>query len=142
MKRDWDLLRDQLLAIEEDKDFHTSVLGGVPDQPKWGRDQSEADFKKSMEEYEQIEARIFGHLEMLVDNGYVEGITISRSYKTFHYGLMDPRLTMAGHDLLDTIRSKPVWDKIKSIAKAKGVELSVDAIKGLAGIALKAVIGN
>jgi hypothetical protein len=24
MKRDWDLLREQLLALEEDKDFHAS----------------------------------------------------------------------------------------------------------------------
>jgi len=35
MKRDWDLLREQLLAIEEDKDLKTEILGGAPDEPKW-----------------------------------------------------------------------------------------------------------
>ena len=142
MKRDWDLLREQMLAIEEELDFKTTVLAGAPEAPIWRNDQSEADFIKVKNEYEQQEARIFGHLEMLIDNGYIEGVTVHRTYNSFSYGLYQPRLTMAGHDLLDTMRSKPIWEKVKAIAKTKGLELTMDTIKGLAGLALKSVLGS
>lgn len=140
--RDWDLFREQLLSIEEDKDFKSAILGAVPDEPTWQDGQSEAEFAKVRDEYQKIEARIFGHLEMLVDNGYVEGVTIHRSSASFYYGLTHPRLTMAGHELLDTIRSEPLWVKIKSTAKTKGVELTLDTIKGLVALALKSLIGG
>ncbi len=142
MKRDWDLLREQLLAIEEDKDFKTAILGEIPDEPKWENYTEWVDFEKATAEYQTIEARICGHLEMLVDNGYVDGVIISRSSSSFSYGLAHPRLTMAGHDLLDTMHSKPLWEKIKSMAKTKGVELTLDTIKGLASLALKSVLGG
>jgi hypothetical protein len=148
MKRDWDLLRDQLLAIEEYRDFETAILGDIPDEPKWENYKVWEDFEKAHAEYKKIDARIFGHLEMLVDNGYVEGVMLRRSGGGggggggFSYGLASPRLTMAGHDLLDTMRSKPIWEKIKSTAKTKGIELTFDTIKGLTGLALKSVIGG
>ena len=84
------------------------------------------------------EARILGHLEMLIDNGYIEGITILRGIDGhFSCSVSNPRLTMAGHDLLDTLRSTPIWESIKSTAKSKGIELSFDAIKALGISAIK-----
>ncbi|MDP9902363.1 DUF2513 domain-containing protein [Variovorax ginsengisoli] len=144
MKRDWDLLREQLLAIEEDKDFKTVILGEIADEPRWLDGQPEVDYIQIMTKYQKAESRIFGHLEMLVDNGYVEGLFLSRSAggSSFSYGLADPRLTMAGHDLLDTMRSAPLWEKIKTTAKTKGVELTFDTIKGLAGFALKSLLSG
>lgn len=142
MKRDWDLLREQLLAIEEDKDFKTAILGGIPDKPEWTDDKTEAEYVAVLTEYQRAETRVMGHLELLVDNGYVDGVKIHRGSGTFFYGLSEPRLTMAGHDLLDTMRSEPLWDKIKSTAKTKGIELTFDTIKGLAGFALKSLLGG
>ena len=144
MKREWDLLREQLLAIEEDKDFDTAILGSVPDEPKWKNYEVWEDFEKAQAEYRRADARVFNHLEMLVDNGYVEGLNLGRSADghSFTINLASPRLTMAGHDLLDTMRSEPLWDKIKSTAKTKGLELTFDTIKGLAGVALKSLIGG
>jgi len=142
MKRDWELLREQLLAIEEDRDFHAGVLGGLSDAPKWLDGQSEADFVKAMKEHQKATARVFGHLELLIDNGYVDGVSLDRAGDNFFYRLDDPRLTMDGHDLLDTMRSEPLWDKIKSTAKTKGIELTFDTIKGLAALALKSLIGG
>ena len=55
----------------------------------------------------------------------------------FGYGIHSPRLTMAGHDLLDTMRSTTIWEKIKTTAKSKGIELTFDAIKALGALALK-----
>ncbi|WP_231584967.1 DUF2513 domain-containing protein [Burkholderia sp. 9120] len=106
MKRDWDLLRKQLTNIEEE----LNVLADIPDEPK-RTDQSEAEFTRQREEYSAIEARILGHLELLIKNGYVEGIKITRGLNGhFMISRSTPRLTMAGHDLLDTMRSKPVWE--------------------------------
>jgi len=81
---------------------------------------------------------------MLIDNGYVEGITILRSAAggDFSYGIHTPRLTMAGHDLLDTMRSASLWETIKSTAQSKGVELTFDAIKTIGVFALGKIIGT
>jgi hypothetical protein len=51
-------------------------------------------------------------------------------------------LTWQGHELLDTIRSKPVWDKIKSTALDKGLELTFDTVKLLGAKALALIVGN
>ena len=52
------------------------------------------------------------------------------------------RLTWEGHELLDKIKSEGVWNKIKSAAKEKGIELSFDAVKMLGKAALGAVLGS
>jgi len=142
MKRDWDLLREQMLAIEEDRDFKTVVLAAIPEEPRWLDGQSDVEFLKSVDEHLKIENRILGHLELLVDNGYLEGVKIRRLNNRIGYSLMQPRLTMAGHELLDTMRSKPLWDKIKTMAKTKGLELTLDTIKGLAGLAVASILGG
>ena len=133
MKRDWDLLQKQLAEIEEEKD----VFSDLPNQPKWIT-QTENEFLEEQKAYMTNEARILGHLEMLIDNGYIEGITILRGIDGhFSCSVSNPRLTMAGHDLLDTLRSTPIWESIKSTAKSKGIELSFDAIKALGISAIK-----
>lgn len=138
MKRDWDLLRKQLTDIEEEK----AVLAGIPDEPKW-LDQPWDEYERQLKEFNAIEARIAGHLEMLIDNGYVEGIQVLRGADGhFSYGLASPRLTMSGHDLLDTMRSSQIWESIKSTAKKKGIELTFDAVKSLGILALKQLLGS
>lgn len=54
--------------------------------------------------------------------------------------MLGPELSWAGHDLLDTLRSKPVWERIKTTAKEKGPELTFDAVKALVKVALEYVI--
>ena len=51
-------------------------------------------------------------------------------------------LTWKGHEFLDTIRSKSVWEKIKSAALEKGLELTFDTIKKLSVVTLKMIIGE
>ena len=133
MKRDWDLIRKQLTDVEEEND----LFSDVPPEPKW-EDQNEKTYMKQMDEYQAIEERIFGHFELLIKAGYVDGLTISRGAGGhILYSMSKPRLTMAGHDLLDTMRSTTIWEKIKVTAKTKGIELTFDAIKALGALALK-----
>lgn len=133
MKRDWDLIRKQLTDIEEEND----LFSDIPAEPIW-KDQEWGTYEKELKEFRAIEGRLFGHLELLINAGYIDGIQVVRSADgLFSYGLHSPRLTMAGHDLLDTMRSATIWEKIKTTAKAKGIELTFDAIKALGAFALK-----
>lgn len=137
MKRDWDFLRKLLTDIEEERDLFKEL----PVEPIW-KDQDEDTYKKQLEEHEAIEGKLFGHLELLVNSGYVDGLKLIRSTGGgFSYATTSPRLTMAGHDLLDTMRSSVIWEGIKETAKSKGIELTFDAIKSLGALVLKAVVG-
>ncbi|MEN6487460.1 MAG: DUF2513 domain-containing protein [Smithella sp.] len=98
MKRDWDLIRKQLTDIEEDR----NVLADIPAEPKWA-DQRWEEYEQQLNQFKTAEGRIAGHLEMLIDNRYIDGLQVQRGADGhFWYGLAGPRLTMAGHDLLDT----------------------------------------
>ncbi|KFX26394.1 DUF2513 domain-containing protein [Ralstonia solanacearum] len=139
MKRDWDVLRQQMTDIEEGRD----VLAEIPNLPKWTDDLAWEECDRLMREHRAIEERIAGHLELLINSGYIDGITVLRGADNhFSYGIHAPRLTMAGHDLLDTMRSPSVWKTIKAIAQKKGIELTFDAIKALSELALKHVMSG
>ncbi|EAQ4906437.1 DUF2513 domain-containing protein [Salmonella enterica] len=136
MKRNWDLLRHFLIEVEEEKD----IFAGFPDKPEW-TDQTEEEYSRQYKEYEEYESHFFGHLELLTENGYIDGINVLRSMDGYiSCGTTYPRLTMKGHDLLDTMRSSPVWESIKSTARSKGIELTFDAIKALGAVALRHLI--
>lgn len=143
MKRDWDLLRDQLLAIEEGKDLKLTILKDLPKSaPEWTDDLSEGQFIAAMDVYRACEERIVGHLQLLLEAGYIDGLTLTRSMSgEYMYAIYHPRLTMRGHDFLDTMRSKPLWESIKTTAKKKGLELTFDTISALAASALKTLVG-
>ncbi|TFW71499.1 hypothetical protein C3Y98_05220 [Methylotenera oryzisoli] len=137
MKRDWDLIRKLLTDVEEDN----VLFSELPAEPKW-ENQTEAQYIKELDAFRAIESRIFGHFEMLVDNGYIDGLDIIRPNGSgFYYSLHHPRLTMAGHDLLDTMRSATIWETIKTTAKTKGIELTFDAIKSIGSLVLKNTLG-
>lgn len=126
MERDWDLIRTQLGAIEQEH----NVLADISDKTKWPNEA----------EREKEEIRQLGHLELLIDTGIVEGIYVKRDINGhFIFSNVNPRLTMAGHDLLDTFRSPKLWEQIKSSAKKNGIELTITAIKYFAVEALQRI---
>lgn len=118
MKRDWDLIRQVLEEVE-----------AVPPE---GRNRFQ--FAEPTADRIKIE-----HALLLVDRGYIEGTPVRPSADAPQ--LLRPALTWEGHELLDTIRSKALWERIKTTAREKGIELTFDAIKALAPLALKALLG-
>jgi hypothetical protein len=82
------------------------------------------------------------HLKMLSDVGYIQGITFYDGSDRLLFGLANPQLTWTGHEFLDTIRPKSVWDKIKSVAKEKGVGLTVESATKIATGVVGAMIGS
>lgn len=114
MKRDWDVIRSVLLEVEALK----------PSQADF---QYTAVFKSDDED--SVRAL---HAFLLYERGYLKGID---SGSLHDRALISPELTMDGADLLDSIREQKLWDKIKEIAKDRGVGLAFDTVKALAGIA-------
>lgn len=122
MKRDWDVIREVLTEIETaPSSERTNLTYGVgPEYPTEGASKGE-------------------HALLLWKAGFISAIDITT------YGghaILSPELTSQGHELLDTIRSKAVWERIKTTAHEKGIELTVDSVKALGKMALDWVLAN
>lgn len=117
MKRDWDVIREVLIEVEGlDSDRRNSF---------------------SYNESGGQDASKVAHALLLWKAGFLEGMDAGSMGGA---ALLSPDLTWQGHDLLDTLRSKPVWDRIKSTAKEKGLELTFDTVKALGKMALDYVL--
>lgn len=105
MKRDMDLCRKILLAIEGDR---------------FGAFHKENDH--SMVSY---------HTWLLIDAGLVEGKAINFSSKTGKYptGAVPEGLTWAGHDFLDAARNDTHWNRAKDVVIGATGGLSIELLK-------------
>lgn len=124
MKRDWDVIREVLFEIE-----------GLSRQDQYTFAYT-ADPNGSPEMLKKAE-----HVFLLHDAQYLNGFAAKYVDNT-PWQFKQPSLTWAGHDLLETIRSDVVWNKIKSTARTKGIELTFDAVKALGKLALDWAIAN
>ena len=122
MKRDWDVIREVLVEIETtpSSELGNLTYGVGPEYPAERASKGE-------------------HALLLWKAGFISGIEITT------YGghaILSPELTWQGHELLDTIRSKAVWERIKTTAKEKSIELTFDSVKALGKLALEWVLAN
>jgi hypothetical protein len=117
MKRDWDVLRDVLIEVEalNSAAFETIQYGPPSESDNHAKDE---------------------HAFLLWQAGFVRGVDASSNDGDT---VLAQGLTWAGHDLLETIRSKAIWERIKSTAKEKGIELTFEAVKTLGKLALEAI---
>lgn len=95
MKRDMDLIRQLLFAVEEDPMFNGQ---------NWGQPDI---YKKPLEEGMSIEA-IDYHVELLIEAGFLKG----QSRAGFGSPVVN-KLTWEGHEFLDNIRDQGIWSKTK-----------------------------
>jgi hypothetical protein len=108
MKRNWDLLRKQLKGIEEEY----NQLADILDKSKWSNET----------EREKEEVRQLYHLRLLIDEGLVEGIHVGQGINGhFTFSIANSRMTIAGHDILENLRSTKLWEKTKSLAIKNGI---------------------
>jgi|SRR5690554_90899 len=110
MKRDWELVREILTQIEEldssEKSLEPSALKG---------------YSLGVVSY---------HMSLLKDAGLIEATCFQPLSGELQ--CVANSLTWDGHEFIDKIRSDNTWGKIKSLARAKGLDLSIDVIKGAA----------
>lgn len=122
MKRDWDVIREVLIEVEElgaaDRASATYGLGG---------------------EHNDQDANKAEHALLLWRANFISGIDAGTLAGP---AVLAPELTWQGHDLLETMRSTAIWERIKTTAKDKGIELTFDAVKALGKVALDWVIAN
>jgi hypothetical protein len=120
MKRDWDLIREVLIEIENlDSSKHENREYGPASSSE-----------------EPIKA---AQAVLLWKAGFIDAVDAS-SFDGDAITALD--LSWSGHELLNTIRSAAVWERIKTTAQSKGLELTFDSVKILGKLALGWVIGQ
>lgn len=120
MKRDWDVIRGVLIEVEALSEQDRDTFGyGLGDEHA-GDDPAKSE-----------------HALLLWKAGFIEAIDASTLAGP---AILSPELTWQGHELLDTLRSKPVWERIKSTAKEKSLELTFDVVKALGKVAVDYVM--
>jgi hypothetical protein len=119
MKRDWDLI--QLILTEAEK----NPAGQMP-------------LTIQIDGYDPL--IVNAHIAMLNDADIVKAKLVRGTGIVLSAIILE--ITFKGYDLLDTIRSKSIWEKIKNTAKEKGLELTFEAIKTLGTNALQQLINN
>lgn len=137
MKRDWNLWR--LLLAHVEAETLARYLSEMTEYRQFAEGQFFPEHVKG--ETEKLKRIVFEHLKLLIEAGLIAGVTVDYGIDgKYSYGLHNPRLTNAGHDFLQAMRSDTLWNKVKSAAKEKGLELSISTVKALIPYALKAVL--
>jgi hypothetical protein len=121
MKRDWDLIREVLIEVEalNPATFEDKRYGPLRQSENPAKD---------------------GQAVLLWKAGFIEGVDASSIDQG--ESVLAQGLTWSGHELLDTIRSKPVWEKIKSTAQEKGLDLTFDTVIALGKAAVTWIIAQ
>ena len=130
MKRDWDVIRSILLAVEEEKDLLTLIPERAGDEQIISTSQGQL----------LGDDVLCGHIKLLVDTGMIEGVSASHSYGQWLYNCRRPMLTMKGHDLIDTLRPVGMPQKLAKFANERGFELTLDTIKAVFGAFVGSVL--
>ncbi len=118
MKRDWELIRKILLALEE--------LGSTQSYLK-------------PEDIEGYDAELVSyHIKLLMEAGLLEGTCTKSISAPLH--CVAYRLTWDGHELLDQIRSRSVWNRVVEMARERGLDLSFEVVKAAAKMAITQIL--
>src|ERR1700693_1465649 len=113
MKRDLDLIRDILLAVENWNSPQPLTLASL--------------------EYEGKTKQEIGYqLELLEDAGYIEVRIIKDHVGIGYLDAYIVRMKMAGHEYLDTVRSPEVWKKTKTTLEKVGGGAALEVVKQIA----------
>lgn len=113
MKRDWDLIRDILIEIENSKDMDSFL----------NFSESGYLYPEKLHEYEN--KKITYHIQLLVGAGFI-------STNEDDYGEKElTGLTWKGHEYADKLRDAERWGKIKLFISEKGLDLGSDTIMSL-----------
>ena len=112
MKRDMDMVRDVLLAIEAGNSMNLISLTQ----------------SMSISSNEDLQSLVY-HLDMLIDQtGFVSG---TKAHTMGGKNWLDLNLTWPGHEFLDDIRDPEIWKQTKAGAEKVG-GFSIDLVGALA----------
>jgi hypothetical protein len=118
MKRNWDTVREILLAIEILEPEKQLII---------------SDFN------EERAHEISYHVQLIEQAGLVN-VTISQSNSLKAKDFFARNLTWEGHEFLDSIRVKDTWTKVKNVVSDKGGVMTFEVIKAVAAGLVKTAI--
>ena len=78
------------------------------------------------------------HVQILMEAGLVVGECSKTTGRPLH--CTAHRLTWEGHELLDRVRSHAAWNKIKGVAREKGLDMTLDVIKAAAKMVIETIL--
>lgn len=114
MERNWDLIREVLVEVEAINPTRNESITYGP-------------LLKKVDSAKDVEAI------RLWKAGFITGVDAGSSDGD---AVIAQELSWSGLDLLDTIRSKAVWERVKGVAKQKGIELTFDSVKAIGKVVL------
>ena len=122
MKRDLELSRELLLAMEESP--------------------SELSTNSLTERFEQPGEILAYHALLLEDAGLIHAAVTPKSRKVHPQAAVLLRLTHEGHEFIESVRSDTTWNNLKQYVTKKGLEVTLDtAVKALPGFIAAALGG-
>jgi len=119
MKRDMELIRKMVLAVED------APTGYAPDPLK-------------IEGYTDEQVRY--HAYQLIDGEYAKGPIVSSSGSSSPQAII-LSLTWKGHDFAAVTRDETTWRKVMTVVRQKGGAVTLDVVKALASKFAKSSLG-
>ncbi|CAM2852553.1 TPA: DUF2513 domain-containing protein [Legionella pneumophila] len=110
MKRDWDLVRDILLRVEDLSSNQNLTLSHFSDKDLY---------------------LVSYHVKMLCEAGLINA-NIVNDLSTQPSQFFVSGLTLSGHEFLDAIRVESIWTKTKAYFKTNGGVMIFETIKEVA----------
>lgn len=120
MKRDWDLVRRILIEVEELPDLTSSL-----------RPENIPDYPKDVVSY---------HIQIMEQAGFLDAVCTD--YLSAGTLCIAKQLTWEGHELLSKIRDQSAWNRVRTLIKTKGFEVSYDALKTALGFGITKALGG
>lgn len=108
MKRDWDVIRKILIAVEDLPDRASSVK------------------ESDLEDVDAEDA--YHHILIMIEAGFIEGNEGARQGGKSVYAR---RLTWQGHELLESIRNQSKWNALKRYAREHSIEPTLSGINAV-----------
>ena len=138
MKRDMDVVRDILIAVEEKAPVNVrDELRSLPPERSYlaGYTSPEVADRTTVDGVHWLVGPAkWDHANLLIDEGYVK----HNPYE--HCQLVI--LTWKGHDLLESIRDDNVWKQVKKKIEAIGGSVSLVMVKSIAENVTKGVLSG
>lgn len=131
MKLNYDCVRDVLLALEENLTIEVDEDGCYSFNTLFSEEICELDSLSKYSKQDIIYAII-----KLYEAGYINASTMSADELT---DCIISDITYDGHEFLQSIKSDPVWDKVKRVADKVG-SISIPIISSIASQVLSKLI--
>jgi len=118
MKRDWELIRQILIKLEELPEQEGRLMPGEVEGYDW-----------------QV---VSYHIKLLHEAGLIEASAVrALGVEPLYYA---KTLTWLGHEVLDSIRKASFWNKIKERIRQRGLDMTMDILKDVAREVAKEIL--